>query len=202
MTPKIDTIIFDFGNVLLVWDPHKVYDPYFGSREKADWFLKNICTLSWNGEVDAGKPIATAVAELCAKYPEWEKEIRLYFDRWIEMIGPEVEGMYDLVTELKSKGYRVLGLTNWSLETFCKVSDKRIFALMDGKVISGEEHCLKPEPKIFNILLDRYHLKPEQCVFIDDSPVNAKGAEAVGIHGICFKGAPALREDLKELLQE
>ena len=202
MKKRIDTIIFDFGNVLLTWDPHRVYDPWFGSREKADWFLQNICTLAWNGEIDAGKSIAAGTEELCAKHPGWEREIRLYFERWIEMIGPEVDGMYELVTELKAAGYRTLGLTNWSLETFCKVSDHRIFALMDGFVISGAEHCLKPEPEIFRILLDRYGLRPEQCVFIDDSPVNAKGAEAVGITGICFKGASALRQELERVLQD
>lgn len=196
MERRIDTIVFDFGNVLLTWDPHRVYDKYFGNRQKADWFLQNICTLAWNGEIDAGKSIAAGTAELISRHPEWEEGIRLYFDHWIEMIGPEIDGMYELVTELKSAGYRTLGLTNWSLETFCKVKDHRIFALMEGFVISGAEHCLKPEPEIFRILLDRYRLVPGQCLFIDDSTVNAQGARNIGMGAIRFESAQALRKSL------
>lgn len=194
----VDTIIFDFGNVLLEWDPHRIYDSYFGSREKASWFIENICTPEWNGEVDAGKSIAQATQELVARHPVWEKEIRMYFDRWIEMIGSPVEGMYELVNSVKAKGYRTLGLTNWSLETFRLVRyEYPVFSLMDGMVISGEEHCLKPDERIFRILLQRYSLEPSQCLFIDDNPDNVRGAEALGIKALQFSDADSLRADLK-----
>ena len=197
----IDTLIFDFGNVLLTWDPHLMLDKYFGDRDKASWFIENICTSEWNGEMDEGKPFKQGIAELSAKHPEWAHEIQLYFDRWIEMIGGQVEGMEALIKELKAQGFRTYGLTNWSLETFCQVRyEYPIFALMDGMVISAEERCLKPGPKIYQILLDRYHLRPEQCVFIDDRAENVAGAEALGIRGIRFRSAAQLRKDLSDIL--
>ena len=75
-----------------------------------------------------------------------------------------------------------------------------MFSLLDGKVVSGEEHVIKPSPEIYRILLDRYGLKPEESVFIDDNPANATAAAALGIKGIVFTGADDLRKSLDELL--
>lgn len=190
-------LIFDFGGVLIDWNPHYVYDPYFGDRAKADWFLTNICTMEWNGEVDAGKPMAEATAELVARFPEWKKEIEMYFGRWIEMIGKAIPGMYELLLELKARGHRLFGLSNWSAETFVQIKeDFPALKLLDGMVVSGYVKCLKPSPEIYRILLDRYSLQASDCVFIDDNAANIAGAEAVGIHGIRFTGASDLRRQL------
>ena len=187
-------LIFDFGGVLIDWNPHYVYDPYFGDRAKADWFLTNICTMEWNGEVDAGKPMAEATAELVARFPEWKKEIEMYFGRWIEMIGKATPGMYELLLELKARGHRLFGLSNWSAETFVQIKeDFPALKLLDGMVVSGYVKCLKPSPEIYRILLDRYSLQASDCVFIDDNAANVAGAEAVGIRGILFTGASDLR---------
>lgn len=191
------TLVFDFGGVLVDWNPHYLLDGYFGSREKADWFIRNICTMKWNEEMDAGKPFETGIAELSAKFPEYAADIRAYFERWIEMMGDEIEGMYDLLSLFKQEGYRLYGLTNWSCETFCQVRHRYpIFDLLDGMVVSGEEHCIKPDPRIFRILLERYRLDPADCIFIDDRPSNVAGAEAVGIQGIVFTSAESLRQTL------
>ena len=190
-------LIFDFGGVLIDWNPHYVYDPYFGDRAKADWFLTNICTMEWNGEVDAGKPMAEATAELVARFPEWKKEIEMYFGRWIEMIGKAIPGMYELLLELKARGHRLFGLSNWSAETFVQIKeDFPALKLLDGMVVSGYVKCLKPSPEIYRILLDRYSLQASDCVFIDDNAANVAGAEAVGIRGILFTGASDLRRQL------
>ena len=191
------TFICDFGGVLVDWNPHYMLDKYFGNREKAEWFIQNICTAEWNAEMDAGKPYDQAVAELTARFPEWKEAIEAYRDRWIDMMADEIEGMYDLLTGLKQKGYRLLGLSNWALETFRQVRYKYpIFSLMDAMVISAEEHCIKPYPEIYRILIDRYGLDTSECLFIDDREPNIKGAEAVGIKGILFTSANALRRDL------
>ena len=101
----IKNVIFDFGCVLVYWNQHNLYTPYFGSKEKADWFIDNICTMSWNNETDLGKRFADAIAEKVAEFPEWEKEIRMYWERWEEMIGGEVTGMKEWIRELKRSGY-------------------------------------------------------------------------------------------------
>lgn len=194
-------LVFDFGGVLVDWNPHHLYDSYFGSKEKATWFLENICTNEWNSQMDGGKPFCQGVAELSAQYPEYAKDIEAYFNRWIEMMGTEIEGMYGLLQEYKAKGYTLLGLTNWSSDTFCQVKDVYpIFKLLDGMVVSAEEHCIKPSPRIYQILLERFGLNASDCVFIDDRQPNIDGADAVGMTGILFTSAQDLREKLESVL--
>ena len=194
-------LVFDFGGVLVDWNPHRLFDGYFGSREKADWFLENISTQQWNSQADAGKPIREVVAELSALHPEYAREIEIYYSRWIEMMGGEIEGMYGLLQEYKAAGYHLYGLTNWSAETFCQVRDiYPIFKLLDGMVVSGEEHCIKPDPRIFRILFDRYGLRPADCIFIDDLQTNIDGALAVGMDALLFTGARTLKPRLDALL--
>jgi 2-haloacid dehalogenase len=197
----IRNIIFDFGAVLVDWNPHYVYDPYFGDPEKATWFIENICTAAWNKELDGGKPFSQGVAELSAQYPEWAPEIELYHRNWKKMMGGAIPGMYDLVADLKQAGYGIYGLTNWASETFYTiVNDYPVFSLLDGMVVSGDVRLLKPDAAIFNCLLDKYGLKAEESVFIDDNAENVDGAIAAGLSAIRFTGAAALREELAHLL--
>lgn len=199
----IRNLIFDFGSVLVDWDPHYLYVPYFGDASKAEWFLTEICPYTWNTQADAGRSLQEITEERVAIFPQWEKEIRMYYDRWIEMMGGQIPGMEELVREYKERGYGVWGLTNWSRETFPLVRHRYpVFDLLDGIVVSGEERMAKPGPELYRILLDRYGLRAETCVFIDDSPRNAAGAEAVGIRGIVFQDAAQLHRDLDGILSE
>jgi 2-haloacid dehalogenase len=196
----VKNIVFDFGGVLVDWNPHYLYDKHFGSREKADWFLENICTGRWNIQMDGGKPFAEGCAELSAKYPEWTKEIYMFFERWIEMMADEIPGMRKLLGELKAAGYGLYGLTNWSAETFCQVRDRyEVFSLLDGMVVSGEEHIVKPDEAIFKRLLERYGLNAAECIFVDDLQRNVDGAIQAGLQGLLFRGAESLREDFTRL---
>lgn len=193
----IKNIIFDFGGVLVDWNPHHLYDSYFGDVDSAEWFLKNICTMDWNVQMDAGKPFQQGIEEKITEYPKWEREIRLYWERWIDMMGETIPNMYDWILQLKQEGYAIYGLTNWSIETFPLVKDKyAIFKLMDGIVMSGEEKVTKPDPKIYNILLDRYQLLPDECVFFDDNINNVIAARNIGIHAIQFQSMEQAKESL------
>ena len=197
----IKNIIFDFGAVLVDWNPRYLFVPYFGDADKAEWFLTEICPYEWNAQCDAGRPIRDITEERVAQFPAWEKEIRMYFDRWVDMMGGPIPGMEALVREYKQRGYGVWGLTNWSAETFPLVRDDYpVFSLLDGYVVSGVEKLLKPDARLYRVLLDRYGLKAEECVFIDDNPANTAGAEAVGIKGIVFQGVEQLRKQLDTLL--
>lgn len=187
-------IIFDFGGVLVDWNPHYLYDKYFGSRKKADWFLGNICTPAWNVQMDAGKPFAEGIDEKIAEHPEWEKEIRMYWDDWEQMMGEQITGMQTLLEELRAQGYALYGLSNWSAETFNRVRNRYpIFGLLDGMVISGEEHVAKPDARIYEILLQRYHIAPKEAIFVDDNKPNTDAAETLGIRGIVFQSAEQTR---------
>jgi 2-haloacid dehalogenase len=199
----IKNVIFDFGCVLVYWSQHNLYDTHFGSKEKTDWFVDNICTWEWNNQTDLGKSFAESVAEKVAEYPEWETEIRMYWERWEDMLNGEVPGTKEWICELKNAGYKVYGLSNWSHETFPMVKDKyEAFGMMDGIVMSGQELIAKPDLRIYKILLERYGLKAEECVFIDDRKENIIAGEQVGIRGIIFEDCEQVKQAFHVLNQK
>jgi len=198
----IDTIIFDLGGVLIDWNPKYVYlDVFDGDEEKADWFLNNICTSAWNVEHDAGKPLKEGTDLLVNQFPEYETWIRIYYDRWPEMLGGSLPDSVDLLRKLKQLDEQSLyALTNWSAETFPIAMQRFDFLqYFDGIVVSGVEKTIKPLQKIYDITLDRYNISPEKAVFIDDNFDNVKAAEKLGIKGIHFKSAVQLGNDLRAM---
>ncbi len=198
----IDTIIFDLGGVFVDWNPKYLYRKIFDNEEKMEQFLSEICTNSWNVEHDRGRPLWKGTQLLVDQYPEYESEIRAYYSRWVEMLGGLIEGTVQIFHTLKAMPqYRVYALTNWSQETFPIARVLYPFLqLFEGIVVSGDEKCIKPDAKIYETLLERYNVKAEAAVFIDDSLKNVKGAEAVGIKGIHFTTPEDLKEKLEELL--
>lgn len=189
-------IIFDFGNVLVQWHPELIYKKHFGDEAKAWWFLRHVADNEWRGRIDAGESTDACIRELKAKYPEYSEAVELYRSRWKEMLTGEVPGMRELLAEVLKK-YEVFGLTNWSMETFPEARKHfGILQMIDRYVVSAEEHLIKPDPRLFQVLLDRYHLKAEDCIFIDDNPDNVAAACRMGMHGIHFIGADDLRQKL------
>ena len=196
---QIKNIVFDFGGVLVDWNPRYLYDKYFGDEQQAQWFLDNICLYSWNLQMDGGKPFAEGVAELQAEHPEWAEAIGIYHTRWVEMMGGEVDGTADVLRRLKARGYGIYGLTNWSAETFPLIRDTYpVFGEFDGIVVSGEEHLLKPNAAIYHCLLERYNLQADESIFIDDNADNVAAAKAVGMESVRFADAATLVQQLAE----
>ena len=152
--------------------------------------------------MDAGKTFAQGIDELTQQHPEWTEAIAVYRSRWIEMIGGEIPGMSVLLDDLRARGLKLYGLSNWAAETFDEVESKYdIFKKLDGMVISGREKMAKPNAEIYHRLLQRYNLNPSECVFVDDSEANIKGGEACGIAGIRFENAEQVRQALFRLLE-
>ena len=197
----VRNIIFDFGGVLIDWNPRHLYDRYFhGDVEQSQWFIDNICTMEWNVQMDAGKPFAEGTAELVAQHPEWRDAIVAYRERWGEMIGGPIPDMLELIKKLKAAGYHVFGLSNWNWDTLSTIKDDYpFFDELEGMVISGLEYVIKPQPEIYQLLLDRYQLRADECLFIDDNLTNIRGGEAVGIKGLQFSGISKLEQDLQKL---
>lgn len=196
---QIKNIVFDFGGVLVDWNPRYLYDKYFGNAEQSQWFLDNICLYSWNLQMDGGKPFAEGVKELQAEHPEWAEAIAVYHSRWVEMMGGEVAGTADVLRQAKVAGYKIYGLTNWSAETFPMIRDTYpVFQEFDGIVVSGEEHLLKPDAAIYRCLMERYTLRAEESLFIDDNPDNVAAAKAIGMRAVRFESAEKLVEQLRE----
>ena len=195
---KINAVIFDLGGVLIDWNPRYVYRTIFKTEEEIDWFFANITTGEWNENQDAGYPLAQATEDLVKKHPEWEKEIRAYYDRWEEMLGGPIHETVEILRQLKQQPeLKTYALTNWSAETFPVALERYDFLhWFDGRLVSGEEKTRKPFPEIYQKLIDRFSINPAEAIFIDDSLRNIKGAEALGITGIHFQGHPQLKEEL------
>lgn len=182
----VKNVVFDFGGVLIDWNQRYLYRKVFASEEM-EWFLANVCTSEWNARQDAGRPFAEGIAEAKAQYPQYSEQIEMFWSRWIEMVGGEIQENTDWLRRLKAEGYGIYGLTNWSAETLPQVMERYdFFSLFDGIVVSGEEHLLKPDPRIYRVLLNRYHLNPAECLFVDDNPQNVAAAKRIGMWGLTF----------------
>lgn len=190
-------IIFDFGNVLVKWEPERVYAEYFGDEAKTWWFLRHVADNDWRLRIDAGESQNACIAELQSKFPEYSEAIAIYRDRWREMLTGEMPGMRQLLHELQAANYHLYGLTNWSMETFPEAREHfGILQMIDRYVVSGAEGLVKPDHRLFQVLLDRYGLKATDCTFVDDNAVNVEAARELGMTGIVFSNAENLRKEL------
>ncbi|PXX97078.1 HAD family hydrolase [Marinifilum breve] len=195
---EIKNIVFDFGGVLIDWDPRYLYRKVFGNEHELELFLKEVCHADWNQKLDAGISFDEAIAERVKKFPHNEKEIRKYQNDWIEMIGGEIREHTSLIPVL-SQNYQLYGLTNWSAETFPLVYSRfEFFKELKGIVVSGEEKMVKPDEEIFNLLLERYELKAEETLFIDDNVNNIKAANNLVFKTIHVEEGMDLIHELKK----
>jgi len=201
MSSTIKAIIFDFGNVLLEWDPRYVYQRFFpADPEGMERFLKEVHFMEWNLLQDKGRPFTEGVAVLSQEFPHYSHLIQAYHDHWTDSVGESLAGSVEILKELKQTGYRLYGLSNWSAETFPRVRRKHdFFDLLDDMVISGEVGQIKPHPEIFQIMLDRIGKPAHECLFIDDAPANIQQAQKMGFATIHFQSPEQLRNALQQL---
>lgn len=198
----IKNVIFDYGNVLVDWNPAYLFLPVFGGdEEKCKYFTDNVCNREWFTRIDQGESMDVCVAELQKAYPEYADVISLFRDRWFDMCSGDIPGMLEIIQDLKNQGMGVYGLTNWPAETFAEARRRfRTLAGIDNYVVSSAVRLAKPQPEIYQLLLSKYNLKAEECVFIDDRVDNVNAAKALGITGIVFPGsADALRKELAKI---
>lgn len=198
---KKPIIIFDFGGVLLDWNPYYLYGKYFDEDFSAiDRFMEEINFKAWNLEQDKGRSFSTAVAEMTSRFPHYSELIKAYDAEWESMISGPLPGMVDLLRDLKKSDFILYGLSNWSQEKFesvrCKYS---FFSYFDDIVISGKEKITKPDPKIFQILLELIQVPASECLFIDDALSNIETAVSLGFNVIHFSTPELLRSQLVEL---
>ena len=196
----IKNIIFDFGGVLMDWNPRYFYKDYFNDDEKMKYFLKHVAEDEWNAEQDRGRSLKDGTDIQVAKFPEWETEIRAYYDNWTTMLRSDIPENVAVLRQLKHSNYELFGLTNWSAETFPIALDRfEFFQVFDGILVSGKEKLIKPDEKIFERMMEKFHLKPESCLFIDDNLKNVEASRAFGIQTIHFINPEDLKEKLVEM---
>ncbi|HTX90713.1 MAG TPA: HAD family phosphatase [Anaerolineales bacterium] len=198
MLTSIRSLVFDFGGVLINWDPHRLFDKYFDNDPAAtDRFMKEINFVEWNLSQDKGYPFAQAVLDLSAQFPQYASLIHAYDVEWEESITGINPETVDILRKLKQSPYDLYGLTNWSAEKFSIVRHKYdFFNYFDAIVVSGEVKLIKPDPAIFNLLLRKVDRKPEECLLIDDSPKNIVSAQALGFSTVQFTSPAQLEADL------
>lgn len=196
---RIKNIVFDFGGVLIDWNPVYLYQKEFDNEEEMNHFLENICTPEWNMQQDAGRPLAEATQILQQEHPQHKELIGYFYGRWEEMLGGVIEQSERVLRMLKPH-YPIYGLTNWSAETITIAYERYdFFELLDGIVVSGEEKMIKPNPKFYEVLLDRYDIKAEESLFIDDNIHNIETAKEMGFHTIHFIEEIDLEQEVREL---
>ncbi len=193
-------VIFDLGNVLIDWNPRYLYRKMFADEAEMEWFLSNICTMTWNSTLDAGMNFATAVAALSEQYPKYAEYIHAYDSRWSEMISGPIDETVAIFKALKDQGTPCYALSNWSDEKFQPTRARYDFLnWFDGLVISGQIGIIKPDPRIYQHLIAKFAVKPETAIFVDDLPRNIAAAREFGMEGITFTSPEDLRKRLVEL---
>ena len=193
-------LIFDLGGVLIDWNPRYLYREIFADEVEMEFFLNQVCTPAWNAQMDLDKSFKDAADELIMSYPEYTTQIQIWYDRWEEMIGGPITGTVEILKEIKQSGYPLAALSNWSAETFPIANRKYDFlSWFTHVVISGEAGLVKPDPKIFHLLLQAINRDPEDCIFIDDTQENIQIAQELGFEGILFSSPLQLRDQLEHL---
>ncbi|WP_428528589.1 HAD family hydrolase [Roseibium sp.] len=198
MASTITNVVFDIGNVLIEWNPENLYRKLIPNDDERHEFLTTVCTPDWNVQQDLGRTWTEAVEVLSREFPEKTALIRAYADRWHEMVPGPVPGTEVLLSELKANKTPLYAITNFSSEKFVEAQDRFPFlktSFLDI-VVSAEERMLKPDVRIYQILIDRNDLAPERCLFIDDSLPNVDAARQLGMIGHHFKDAAGLEREL------
>ena len=195
-----DVVVFDLGNVLITWDPAAAVARAVGA-ERARAFVADpdFDFASWNRANDAGRGLDEAEQVALASHPHYAEEIVAYREHFGHSLVGEIAGSVEILRELHAADVPLFALTNWSADLFPVALDRFDFLdLFEDIIVSGEEGVAKPDPEIFEVLEDRVSHRAglDDCIFIDDSPVNVQAAAETGLDAVHFTGPEHLREDL------
>jgi 2-haloacid dehalogenase len=197
MRPSVNAVVFDLGGVVLDWNPRHLYRQVLADEDAVEHFLSAVCTLEWHAQHDQGRPMAETIPQLSAEYPGFASAIGVWRERYVDMVAGYIEGMPELISDLRAEGIPLFGLTNMPAEV---VPDLRaafpVIEMFDGMIVSGEELVTKPDPAIYRRLAERFELEPNDTVFVDDMPVNVDAAWQLGFRAVRFETAAALRSAL------
>jgi 2-haloacid dehalogenase len=190
-------VIFDFGGVLIDWNPYYLLRKVMVNDTEIEGFLQEIGFKAWNYECDKGLLISESVEDMYRKFPHRAELLRTYNERWLETLGRVFEKNVETLKTLKDHGVPVYGLSNWSADKFAIVEQRYdFFNWFIDKAISGREKTAKPDPQLARILLERNNLVPAECVYIDDSEDNIRMGQNLGLNVILYQSSQQLRTAL------
>ena len=197
----IKNIVFDLGRVLIGFDPENYLDSFGFDKETVQTLEQMVFGAQWKKYDRGDHPDVFSLRDaLIRENPAYETEIRMALHpEWVK-IHIRKEDSIAYLYELKSRGYRIYILSNLAKESYEYVRGFEFFREIDGGVFSYQERVIKPDEKIYRILLDRYALKPEETLFFDDVPENIEAARRLGIHGIVFTDLSAAKTQAEQFL--
>jgi len=194
----VQKFLFDLGNVFFDWNPERVLKPIFNDDERMNFFIKNISFPFLDTRCDAGITIEVAVNDAVKKFPDFEKEIKLYYPNHGNMVGGFFQKTVDIFYKVKNLNYPCYVLSNWSAETYEGMEETYPFLKdFDGKIISGRDFLIKPDPAIYELAISRFDLVPQETLFIDDRLDNIQAAQNLNFQTIHLTD-PSLIQELIE----
>ena len=191
-------VLFDLGNVVVDWQPIRLYREYFETEAAAAAFVRDVCNMDWHVNHDRGVSMADNAVPLIAKFPEYETQIKAWRTRWLDMFEGYVPGTPVIMAKLEEAGIPLYGLSNIPAEVADETFDAfPMIHILRDVVVSGVEQVVKPDPKIYQIALERMgHPDPSEVFFIDDSLKNIDAAAKLGFRTHHFQGAAGLERAL------
>ena len=202
----IRNIIFDIGNVLACfrWKDLFVDLGFTGEKFERIAAATILHPTMWPEFDRSMMSDEEIIASCIARAPEYEEEIRMLFER-TELLVEEYPYSYGWIKELKERGYKIYLLSNYGKTSFeAAVNHGRLsfLPLIDGKMISYEVKIVKPEPGIYEALIKKYNLLPQECVFLDEREDNVEAAVKMGFQGIVVEAYEQISETLNDLLKK
>lgn len=193
-------LLWDVGNVIVRWNPRTLFAKIFKEPAELDWFLSHVCTLDWHCETDRGLSFEDNIARLAPLHPDHAEAITAWWDRWPEMFSGVIAETEAVMEDLAARGVPQFGLTNMSHQAWPGVQAMSpAFRHLQDVVVSAQERVIKPERRIYEIVLERTGLEPRDLLFVDDSAANIAAAEAMGFHTHLFSDPAALRPMIQSL---
>lgn len=199
--PNIKAVLWDYGNVLVSWSPREFYKNIIKDTENLDFFLENVCPMSWHMLHDEGLAMDETIPVRQKLFPKFHNEIQMWKDNFEQMILGEISQSVEIVKTLKQNNFPQYILTNMPSEMvdicFEPFNLKQYFKDI---IVSGDEKLAKPNKEIFELTLKRMgNLRPEEVFFTDDSVANIKTASEMGFHCHLFKDPQELKNEMIKL---
>lgn len=192
-------IVFDLGGVVVDWNPGRLIREYPGDPEMpVALFEKGFFERFWP-DYDRGRVSQTDMVKEISRFTG-----RCYAECWdfVEFIKHSLRDLpvtQRFIKELSERGYRLFCLSNMSVEFYDYLKDREVFSYFEGQIISALEHVIKPEKEIYEVLMNRYDVVPEESVFIDDLEQNIKAARQLGFHTVHFADKEKGMQELKDM---
>ncbi|MDE5610505.1 MAG: HAD family phosphatase [Odoribacter sp.] len=193
-------IVFDLGGVVVDWNPERLIREYPGDPEMpVALFEKGFFERFWP-DYDRGRVSQTDIVKEISRFTG-----RCYAESWdfVEFIKHSLRDLpvtQRFIKELSERGYRLFCLSNMSVEFYDYLKDREVFSYFEGQIISALEHVIKPEKEIYEVLMNRYDVVPEEAVFIDDLEQNVEAARQLGFHTVHFADKEKGMQELKAML--